>query len=376
MLRRHILKIPALMALDDLIFLDAAGLHRLFKQRLGDEIALAVCRLDDNIALLRVQGDGEVAGQRPRRRRPDDDVGVPGLELALRVLQGELDVDGRAGIVLILDLGLGQRRLVLGAPVHGLQALVDIALAVHLAEDLDLLGLKGLVHGLIGMLPVAEDAEAAEAAHLTVDEVLCKGLTGVAELRDRHGLVVELVLLDDGGFNGHAVVVPAGNIGRVIAAHRMGADDEVLERLIERVAHVDIAVGERRAVVQDERGLALVLFEHQAVDVDLVPVLQHARLALRQARAHREVRLRGDDGVLIVHKCLHLFLLTVRNRLLSVSGRHRTIQQEPSAKNIRRRSKKRLCGVVQKNESLPHQETETRSAVPLLFPRKGALGAR
>ena len=225
------------------------------------------------------------------------------------------------------------------------------------------------------MLPIAEDAEAAEAAHLTVDEVLCKGLTGIAELRDRHGLVVELVLLDDGGFNGHAVVVPAGNIGRVIAAHRMGADDEVLERLIERVAHVDIAVGERRAVVQDERGLALVLFEHQSVDVDLVPVLQHARLALRQARAHREVRLRGDDGVLIVHKCLHLFLLTVRNRLLSVSGRHRTIQQEPSAKNIRRRSKKRLCGVVPKNP-LSHQETEDFSAVPLLFPRKGALGAR
>ena len=225
------------------------------------------------------------------------------------------------------------------------------------------------------MLPVAEDAEAAEAAHLTVDEVLCKGLTGIAELRDRHGLVVELVLLDDGGFNGHAVVVPAGNIGRVIAAHRMGADDEVLERLIERVAHVDIAVGERRAVVQDERRLALVLFEHQAVDVDLVPVLQHARLALRQARAHREVRLRGDDGVLIVHKCLHLFLLTVRNKLLSVSGRHRTIQQVPSANNIRRRSKEQLCGVVPKNP-LSHQETEDFSAVPLLFPRNGgAWGA-
>ena len=225
------------------------------------------------------------------------------------------------------------------------------------------------------MLPVAEDAEAAEAAHLTVDEVLCKGLAGVAEFRDRHGLVVELVLLDDGGFNGHAVVVPAGNIGRVIAAHRMGADDEVLERLIERVAHVDIAVGERRAVVQNERRLALVLFEHQAVDVDLVPVLQHARLALRQARAHREVRLRGDDGVLIVHKCLHLFLLTVRNRLLSVSGRHRTIQQEPSAKNIRRRSKKRLFGVVQKKRvSASSRDRDSLCGTTPVPPERGRLG--
>ena len=70
-----------------------------------------------------------------------------------------------------------------------------------------------------------------------------------------------------------------------------------LRRLVQCVAHVDVAVRERRAVVQDERGLALVLFEHQAVDVDLVPVLQHRRLALRQAGAHREIGFRGDDGV-------------------------------------------------------------------------------
>ena len=50
-------------------------------------------------------------------------------------------------------------------------------------------------------------------------------------------------------------------------------------------------------------------------------------------------------------------------------------QTDGSAKNIRRRSKKRLCGVVPKNP-LSHQETEDFSAVPLLFPRNGgAWGA-
>jgi hypothetical protein len=78
-------------------------------------------------------------------------------------VHGELHVDGGAGVVLVLDLGLGQGGLVLGAPVHGLEALVDVALLVHLAEHLDLLGLEAGVHGLVGMLPVADDAHALEA---------------------------------------------------------------------------------------------------------------------------------------------------------------------------------------------------------------------
>ena len=158
-----------------------------------------------------------------------------------------------------------------------------------------------LVHGLVGVRPVAHDAQAAEARHLTVDEVLRESLARTAELGDGHGLVVELVLLDDGRLDGHAVVVPAGNIGRVVAAHGVGADDEVLEGLVQRVPHVQVAVGEGRAVVQDEGGLALVLLEQQVVDVDLVPVLEHGRLTLRQPGAHGKIGLWCDDGVFVIH---------------------------------------------------------------------------
>ena len=38
------------------------------------------------------------------------------------------------------------------------------------------------------------------------------------------------------------MVVPAGDVGGVIAHHGMTADDEVLEGLIQGVTHVDIAV--------------------------------------------------------------------------------------------------------------------------------------
>ena len=200
-----------------------------------------------------MQSDGQVAGQRPDGGRPDHEVQLAVIQLgqlAQIVVHGELHIDGGAGIVLVLDLGLGQRRLVVGAPVHGLQALVDVAVLVHLAEHTDLLRLEAGIHGLVGVLPVAHHAHALEALALHVDIVVGKLVAGGAELGDAHGLVVQLVLLDDGGLDGHAVVIPAGDIGRVVAAHGVAAGDEVLQRLVQGVTHVQRTVGERRAVVQ------------------------------------------------------------------------------------------------------------------------------
>ena len=79
---------------------------------------------------------------------------------------GELHIDRGDGVVMILDLSLGQSGLVLGAPVHGLEALVDVAVPVHFAEDAHLVRLEALAHGAVGMLPVADDAQALEALHL------------------------------------------------------------------------------------------------------------------------------------------------------------------------------------------------------------------
>ena len=73
----------------------------------------------------------------------------------------------------------------------------DVALFVHRAEDLDLLGLKAGIHGLVGVLPVADNAEALEAIALDVDVLLGIGFAGGAEVRNAHGLVVELLLLDE-----------------------------------------------------------------------------------------------------------------------------------------------------------------------------------
>ena len=222
-------------------------------------------------------------------------------QLALVVRHGELDVDRGDGVVLIFDLRLGQGGLVLGAPVHGLEALVDVAVAVHLAEDADLFRLKALGHGTVGVFPVAHNAQALEAFHLLLNVLFGIGLAGGAEVRHAHGLVVELLLLDDGAFDGHAVVVPAGDVGGVVAPHGIGADDEVLDGLVQGVAHVDVAIGEGRAVVKGKAGMAFVLLQHFVIEIRFLPALEHIRLPLGEAGTHGKVGFRQvQSGVKIL----------------------------------------------------------------------------
>ena len=188
----------------------------------------------------------------------------------------------------------------MGAPVDGLEALVDIPPLVHLPKDLHLFRLKGGVHGQVGVFPVSNGAQALEALALDLHIVLGKFVAGRAELRDGHLFAVELVLLDDGGLNGHAVVVPAGNIGGVVAPHGVGADDDVLDGLVQGVAHVEVAVGEGGAVVEGEPGLAGVLLQQLPIDVQLLPVAKHLGLPLGQTRPHGKVGFGQMDGCIVI----------------------------------------------------------------------------
>ena len=223
------------------------------------------------------------------------------------VLDLKLDVDGLAGVLAVLDLGLGEGGLVVRAPVDGLLALVDVALLVHLAKDLDLLGLELRVHGEVGLVPLAQAAQALEGVALYVDVVQREVVTRVAELGGGHLLVVELLLLDYSALNGHAVVVPAGIVYGLPAGHGLVAGDEVLEALVQRGTHVNGAVGERRAVVQVENWAAFCALEHLVVEVNVVPLLEHIRLALGKARAHGELGLgQVYGGVIILRHFLFL----------------------------------------------------------------------
>ena len=76
--------------------------------------------------------------------------------------------------------------------------------------------------------------------------------------------------------------IVARHIGGLETSHVLVAQNDVLDDLVQRGAHVDVAIGIRRAIVQDPAGFALVVFDHLLVDVVLLPVFQHFRLFFRQ----------------------------------------------------------------------------------------------
>ena len=245
MICQHILEEGAGVGLHGLILRDTSLCHDLIDQCLGHDVHLSVGNLHNGIFKVRMQSDAKVSRKGPGGRGPDHEVEpaqIQMAELAFVVMDGELHVDRGDRVIVILDLRFGQGGLVMRAPVHRLKAFVDMAVPVHFAEDPHFIGLKAGVHRIVWVFPVSDNAEPLKAFHLDFGILLGISMTGAAEVRSGHFLVIELLLLDDCAFNRHAVVVPAGNIGDIAAAHHIAAVDKVLQGLVQGVTHMDISV--------------------------------------------------------------------------------------------------------------------------------------
>ena len=154
----------------------------------------------------------------------------------------------------VFDLGFGQGGAVFDAPVDGLEAFVDVAAVEEIDEGAgdDRLVLRA--HGEVRVVPLAEDAEALEIGALDIDELFGVLAAGAADLDGGHVGLLAAEFVIDLDFDGQAVAIPAGHVGRIEAHHGFGLDDEVLEDLVERGAEMDAAVGVGRAVVEDVGG--------------------------------------------------------------------------------------------------------------------------
>jgi hypothetical protein len=91
--------------------------------------------------------------------------------------------------------------------------------------------------------------------------------------------------------DGQAVAVPARHVGRVEAVQGLVLDDDVLEHLVDRVPHVQIAVGVGRAVVEDEGRSPGARLADALVELHGLPLLQALGLPLGQVGLHGESRL-------------------------------------------------------------------------------------
>ncbi len=210
-------------------------------RRLADQMSVPL--------VVGMNGDRRVPEHRLRARRGDRHRAAA-LERILDVVEGAVDL-------LVLHLEVGDRRLTSRAPVDEVGAAVDQLLVVEADEHLaDRVG-QPLVEGEPEPRPVAR---AAERLQLIDDLGAVLRLPRPHPLDERlapqvvpGGPLVGELLLD------HVLGRNSGVIGprkpaRLVAVHPVIPDDDVLERVVQRVAHVEAAGDVRR---RDDDGEAI-----------------------------------------------------------------------------------------------------------------------
>ena len=156
----------------------------------------------------------------------------------------------------LLDLEVGDSREQLRVPVHKALVLVDQPFVIEGHEHLDDRAGQALVHGEALARPVAGSAEPLQLVddHAAgfglplpdpADELLAADLAAM-------DLALHELPLDD-HLGGDAGMIHARLPEHVLAAHALEADQDVLQRIVERMAHMQRAGDVRRRDDDGER---------------------------------------------------------------------------------------------------------------------------
>ncbi|KJJ19384.1 hypothetical protein HMPREF3156_00766 [Neisseria sp. HMSC06F02] len=103
------------------------------------------------------------------------------------------------------------------------------------------------------------------------------------------------------------MAVPARHIRRVETGLGFAADNDVFEDFVDGMTDVDVAVGIRRAVVQDEFRTAFGDFAQFLIAFVLVPAFQPRRLALGEVAAHRKRAFEQVYGFAVIGHVVILY---------------------------------------------------------------------
>ena len=196
---------------------------------LADQVLVAL--------VVRVDGNARIAHKGLRAGGGDD-------QIARAVRERIADVPQLARLGLVFDLGVAQCGCAVRAPIDDAVALVNQALVIQVDEHLaDRLG-AALVHREALALPVAGRAELFQLADdavavlvLPVPHAL-KELLAAEVVAGQPLLLAQVFLYLDLGCD--ACVVGARHPQRLIALHALGADQDILQGLVERMAHVQL----------------------------------------------------------------------------------------------------------------------------------------
>ena len=141
------------------------------------------------------------------------------------------------------------------------------------------------------MVPVADAAQTLELIALAVKIGHGKFTADLPQLHIRNrGGIADARLGARLEFRGQAVRIPARHIGGLPAGHVAVTHNDILQRLVERRAQMNVTVCIRRTIVQNEQGLSLVLLHQRFINSVFFPLFQHDRLALGQTGLHGKFR--------------------------------------------------------------------------------------
>ena len=158
------------------------------------------------------------------------------------------------------------------------------------------------------MVPVAQHAQAFEIFALLVN--LLGGISAAFGLHLVTRQFAAKFLLNC-VLNRQAVAVPARNVGGVHVFQLARLDDHVFQDLVDGMAHVNLAIGVGRAVVQHKLGVVAAGGAQFLVNALLFPLFDPLRLPLGQVAAHRERGVGQVQGAAVVGFAggLHLWVL-------------------------------------------------------------------
>ena len=222
----------------------------------ADERQPHVLAMQMGVALvMRMHGDGGVAEHRlrPRRRDGDERAGVASGGVDDRIFE----MPEMALRLDLLDLEIGNRGLQLRVPVDEALVLVDQPFAVELDEHLAHGRAQSLVHGEAFARPVAGGAEPLQLVDDRAARLRLPRPDPFEKFRAAQGATIGLLAFRELALDDH-LRRDAGMVGarlpqHVLAAHALEAGENVLQRIVERMAHVQVAGDVRRRDDDRER---------------------------------------------------------------------------------------------------------------------------
>ena len=280
------------------------GVHALFRQQ-----QFSRGRIRDDVLELRMKREGAVRGQRPGRGGPDERADVAVESQLFRFFarnHRKPHPDGRTGVVLVFHFGFGQRGAVEDAPVHGLQAAIDVTLLVKIEKRAGDRSLIARVHREVRPVPLAQNTQALEFDLVLLDEPRGKLAAHAAKFRRRHFAGLAAQFLFDFRLDRQSVAIPAGNVGRAKSGHGLGLHDHVFHDFVQAGAQMDFARGIRRPIVQHKERRIRARFQNAVIETLRFPGSELLRLALGQLGFHGKICLRKVQGTFQVHRFGHL----------------------------------------------------------------------